>query len=211
MQIRGIITVIFEIEKYNELVLNFLDNKTFSLICEDSPLQKLIKIETHFILALKNNPKTKDLAINYQPNTLNLAKIYGTMKCHKTPLTIRPIISTIGAPGHMLGMAFNKILTRIFPPTKQHIRVIQYFKDEIDDIAVVQGEVLVSFDIVGMYSNIPPDLVIQIINRNIQKFKNSKTYMTYPPSWTNIQYGHWITNGGPCIWISCETSNGRDI
>ena len=70
---KGATTVIIEIEKYNELVLNFLDNKTFSLICEDSPLQKLIKIETHFILALKNNPKTKDLAINYQPNTLNLA------------------------------------------------------------------------------------------------------------------------------------------
>lgn len=170
---KGACTMVIDMSDYDTKVSQFINSTPHIILLEENPMKTSITIETQFINILKANPTTKHLVQKYEPNTLNIAKFYGTMKHHKLNCPLRPIIATIGSPGYTLGKAFNTILTEIFPLSLRHINCINKFKKEIDTLEIGANDRLVSFDVISMYTNIPPDVVIQIISRKIKTFKTN--------------------------------------
>lgn len=168
---KGNCTVVVDADKYNDKINKFVNNSHYFAQLLDDPIENLRILETKFISILKNNEKTKHFIVAFEPNTLSHPKLYGSIKHHKDPINIRPIVSTVGSPGYTLGGIVNVMLTRIFPLSACHIDSIRAFKMDIDKIQLKENDRLVSFDVVSMYSNIHADSVIQIINQKIQKFK----------------------------------------
>lgn len=107
---------------------------------------------------------------SHEPDTLLLAKFYGLPKIHKKETPLRPITATVGSPGYLLAKVFNIMLTNIFPRSQYHIRDTYEFVEFIGDIELKENEILVSFDVVSMYTNIPFDLVYDIIMSKAEEF-----------------------------------------
>lgn len=156
-------TVIIDKAQYEEYIRKMLDNPSYSLV-NDSPLHELTKKEEKLIYIFRKNHKTNGFVDSaYEPATKQLAKFYGLPKVHKENFCLRPITAMSQAPGHLLGRIFNKLLNVIFPRTHFHIKD-SYEMVEFLNIAMIREEdVLVSFDVVSMYTNIPRELVKTII------------------------------------------------
>lgn len=167
-------TVVVEVETYEEKLTSLLnDNNYVELDCD--PLQGLVNKDILFHKTLIDNVKTKILFKGkpyYEPNTLCLSKFYGLFKIHKEGTPLRPITSTINSPGYLLSKVFADMVDLVFPRTDHHIKNIYDFVGFVDGVSIKPDDVLVSFDVVSMYTSIPFDLVKCILMSRADVFFN---------------------------------------
>lgn len=169
---KGAHSVIIEVEKYDEAIENMLSNDSYTVINYD-PLNSLINSEQKLIKIIRNNYKCKEfipLLRSYQPNILQLAKFYGLPKIHKPGFKLRPITALNGGPGYTLGKIFNEMLKQIFPRTHYHIKDSYEVKKFLDEVVILPTDVIKSYDVVDMFSNIPIDLAMNIIMDKSDEF-----------------------------------------
>lgn len=165
-------TVIMDIDDYNQKLTEHLSNDAYSAFNDNHMLETLINREIELIDKIKEG-KNENKYLNeflkkgnipiYEPNTLNLAKFYGLPKVHKNGCPLRPITSTVGSPGYQLSKIFLLFLNEIFPPTDIHIRDTVEFIDHAKNLVIKEDDVLVSFDVVSMFTTIPVDYIINIV------------------------------------------------
>lgn len=165
---KGAHTVIIACEDYDNAIGKMLD-ETGYITVNESPLKALTLQEEKIVKFFKTNHKTKAFCTTpYEPETKQLAKFYALPKVHKKDFCLRPITAMSGAPGHLTGKVFNTLLNDIFPITHFHIRDCYMMVELTDRPLIHEHDILVSFDVVSMYTNIPRKLVIDII-RSKQK------------------------------------------
>lgn len=160
-------TVIMDVSSYEQKLEQHLSDRIYVDIQID-PLKFLIGREQEIVESLMNLNAVSKYASDippFQPNLLQLAKFYGLPKIHKSGMPLRPITSTVNAPGYFLAKLFYKLLDIIFPRTPFHVRDSYEFVDFINGIKLEPNDVLVSFDVVSMYTSIPFELVYDIIMR----------------------------------------------
>lgn len=166
---KGNHTVIITIDEYKQKMYEHLQNDVYSPIIKD-PINKLVKEESELLAILNTNTKIAPICKALEPETLNLAQMYGVIKIHKD-FKIRPITSTTGAPGHNISRTMNILTEKIFPRGQPHLKDSYTFKMQIDQITPKPDDVMVSMDVVSMYTSIPSELVIRSIMQRASNFK----------------------------------------
>lgn len=166
-------TVVMEVSAYEEKLSEHLGNSCYVEL-ESDPLISLIHEEEALVYHLKNIKQCKivfdKMKCVFEPNTLNLPKFYGLPKIHKQNSPIRPITSTTGAVGYYLAKFFDLLLKEIFPRSEYHIRDTYEFAKNIDERPLKTNEVIASFDVVGMFTNIPIDMAKRMIMKENKNF-----------------------------------------
>lgn len=161
-------TVIMDESDYRIKLTRHLADDAYTPINDPGWLEALVSEEVELVDILMNNPKVVELIEGskvpaYEPLTLSLPKFYGLPKIHKNDCPLRPITSTLGAVGYQVSKIFHFILKKVFPRTEYHIKdsyeLIKFF----DGVRLSFGDVLVSFDVVSMYTSIPFQLVYKIV------------------------------------------------
>lgn len=176
---KGSHTVLINISDYNSAISEMLnDHKSYLMIGSNDEISiqraliPLISKENSIMRFLANNPLTKALTTKaYQPNLLQLASFYGLPKIHKETFALRPIVSMMNSPGHGIGTVFNEMLNVIFPRTSFHIKDSYEAKKFFDEVRIENDSRLVSFDVVSMFTNIPRNLVKNIVMKEHLEFK----------------------------------------
>lgn len=174
---KGAHTVVAEVASYEQKLASLLSDNNYAELDRD-PLTDsietiLIEKDKIFYQALHDNEKIKKLFGGlplYEPDTLIFAKFYGLFKIHKKGIPLRPITSTIGSPGYLLAKVFAKVLDKIFPRTSHHIKDSYEFVTFVNGVSIGNDDILVSFDVVSMYTSIPFELVKDIIMSRADKF-----------------------------------------
>lgn len=95
--------------------------------------------------------------------TCTAPRIYGLPKIHKEGNPLRPICSSINAPGYTLCKFVSNILKGINSNSKYNVRDAIYFKNRIKNIEIEEDEIMVSFDVVNLFPNIPINLALNTI------------------------------------------------
>ncbi|XP_068697117.1 uncharacterized protein [Montipora foliosa] len=96
------------------------------------------------------------------------ASLYGLPKIHKPERPLRPITSSIGSPTY----AVSKHLVSILSPFQRNrfsVKNSSEFAQKIQQHTVASDEVMVSFDIKSLFTSIPVDLALTIVNERLQK------------------------------------------
>lgn len=161
-------TVIIENEQYDRAIEGMLNNDSYETL-QASPLTDLIDKEKRLAAFIRTNWKIKPFSqgiFGFEPDTLQLAKFYGLPKIHKEVFTLRPITALRGAPGFYTGKVFDKLLNLCFPRSHFHLKDSYETKEFLDTVIIRETDVLVSFDVVSMYTSIPRSLVYDIIMRH---------------------------------------------
>lgn len=113
----------------------------------------------------------KDQRYKYLDLTTTTSRIYGLPKIHKTGTPLRPITSTCNAPGSALAGLMACELMPFFNDADVHLRDSTQAKQVLDDVMLEEDEILVSFDVVSMFTNMPLELAKDTIAKKWREIK----------------------------------------
>ena len=104
----------------------------------------------------------KPIADSLRPKGSRLAHLYGLPKTHKEGLAMRPILSAT--------QTYNYALAKWLEDKLKPLSYNQYtvpdtfqFVEEIQGLKINNGELLVSYDVTSLFTNVPLDETIQIL------------------------------------------------
>nr|VZI36714.1 unnamed protein product [Spirometra erinaceieuropaei] len=101
---------------------------------------------------------SEDIAKSLKQIEPTIAKIYGLPKVHKTEVPLRPIVSLIGAPNYKIS---KWLFQKLHPLTKNCETSIENsteFLKKLQGITISSDEIMVSFDVVSLFTSIPLDV-----------------------------------------------------
>ena len=90
--------------------------------------------------------------------------IYGLPKIRKEHVPLRPIVSCIGSPSYPLSKHIAKLITPLAGRTNSYIRNSEHFIRSIKDVVVDGNELLVSFDVCSLFTNVPIGEAVSVIH-----------------------------------------------
>ena len=120
-------------------------------------LQKEKELET-----LVRKILLKSIAEALRPKGSRLAHLYGLPKTHKEQLAFLPILSATNTYNYSLGKWLD---SKLKPLSCNQYTVTDTFRfaDEVRRFEIKNGEILVSYDITSLFTNVPLEETIQIL------------------------------------------------
>nr|CAI5830742.1 unnamed protein product [Callosobruchus analis] len=142
------------------------DTETYCPLSSD-PTNRVQNKTNALISKMKNNGIIDDrCASNLKCHNGVFPKIYFLPKIHKEGIPLRPIVSFVGSPTYKLSKWMSDILKNAFDQDDYHVKDSFQFADFIrSQQSVPNNYILVSLDVQSLFTNIPTDLVVQIITQ----------------------------------------------
>ena len=118
----------------------------------------------------------EEIANTLSPKSSRLAHLYGLPKTHKATLSMRPILSATGTYNHKLAKWLEEKLKPL-SINEYTITDAFDFADEIRNLSVNEDDILVSYDVTALFTNVPLDETINIlVNKAFADDWFNKTY-----------------------------------
>ena len=166
---RGV--VILDNNTYIEKCYEILDKEQFKKLEKDPT--KTIEGKVQRSLRKIKEKLNKNEYKQLYPSGSSPGLFYGTAKIHKlkkeegiNDLNLRPIISNIGTATYELAKYLSKILE---PLGKNNFTIKNSFDliNRLKEETIPEGYVMVSFDVKGLFTNVPLDRTLDIIMKRI--------------------------------------------
>ena len=125
-----------------------------------NPISKIIREVKRTI---KNSNLDERIKKRLTPNREITPRIYGLPKIHKQGVPLRPIVNTIESPTYELAKHVAKILGPLVGNTDSFIKDSSEFVELIKKKKVEPNYIILSFDVVSLFTNIPFNEAIQVI------------------------------------------------
>ena len=140
-----------------------LDTGTYKQLKKDPTATQ----ETRIVTKLRNLEKTGEipaaLYARIRPTGSKPPMLYGLPKIHKPDVPLRPIVSCIGSPTYGLSKHIASLLSPLAGKSDYYVKNSEHFINAIDDITLEQDDVLVSYDVRSLFTNVPVDEAIEVI------------------------------------------------
>ena len=92
-------------------------------------------------------------------------------KLHKDGIPMRPIVSCIQSPLNKLSKYLKDILTNIVHKSSSYIKDSWQFKEKIKNIILPNNYIIISLDVISLYTNVPIELALSIIRKKWNEIK----------------------------------------
>lgn len=164
---KGNSTVCMSRDEYVNLSNSILSDDECYRVLRRDPTSTLQQRANKLIADLKRKKMVDDmLAHKCMIYNSKPARFYGLPKIHKPQLALRPIISSLSCPNSKVAKLVTDILTNSYNKDNTYfISDSFHFSRFINDFQIPRGFVLVSFDVVSLFTNIPLQLVIDSIKK----------------------------------------------
>ncbi|XP_073824918.1 uncharacterized protein [Musca autumnalis] len=174
---KGNKTVILYKDENKSKMSSLLEDKTTYKTCRIDPTEKLQRTNNNLVTELyKNNYITKMEKFKLICHTAEAPQLYGLPKIHKDNVPLRPISSSTQVPCYNISHYIGKILKNIISKD-YNIKNSVELKEKLNAISFDKDDILVSFDIVSLFTNIPIHLAIKNI---LDKWEILQKHTTIP-------------------------------
>ena len=97
-----------------------------------------------------------------------MSTFYGLPKIHKDPVALRPIVSQINSPTNTLAKYLAKLLFPHSINRESYVKNSYEFVQTIKQLKIQPNDILVSLDIVSLFTNIPVEETLDIIKQKLK-------------------------------------------
>ena len=148
--------------KLDDLILRRIKCNEFTI--NDGKIHPIISKEYSIVRFLSKNVKPcmqLDTFSNFVPSGSQPGKIYGLAKVHMECTPLRTVVSMIRTAEYNLAKYLVKIINDVIPITYM-LNSNGYFVNQISSLDFQPSNVLVSYDVVSLFTNIPLNETIDI-------------------------------------------------
>ena len=166
---KGKCTVVLDTETYHQKCSALLsDDKTYQKLSRD-PTQGYKKQLVSILKDLKDKGAI-DQALYYKlyPTTETPPKFYGLPKIHKKDNPLRPIVSSRGSITYDTAKYLATVISPVVGKTERHVKNSAQFCQVIKDFRVEHDEELRSYDVSALFTSVPVDKAVHIIQRKLE-------------------------------------------
>ena len=148
---KGNATVILNTETYNRKIEELLIEPTYKLL-KRNPTERFSN-KTKELVKKSSIPENMHwMVLSKAPKT---PTFYGLPKIHKDKIPLRPIVSTIGSPTYNLAKYLASKLQDDIGKTSSFVKDSYHFIDILKKEVVTSTDLLVSFDVESLFTNVP--------------------------------------------------------
>ncbi|XP_068918321.1 uncharacterized protein [Tenebrio molitor] len=160
---KGNITVIMDQNEYNDKISQLLDPEHYTKLKKDPT--PTIERRTREIIKQSSIPQREQRAL--LPSSTRPPRLYGLPKIHKEECPLRPIVSTMGSPTYNLAKYLAKHLQTYVGHTDSFVKNSLHFVESIRNVRLDTTDILVSFDVVSLFTNVPVEDSVEIIKQSL--------------------------------------------
>ena len=133
---------------------------------------------------------------------------------HKPGIPLRPIVSFIQSPTYELLKHLAQLLAPLLGQSPSVVRNSKDFVHFITEQKLEPGEVLVSFDVVSLFTNIPTELAINVARKRLlqDEMLEDRTLLAVDQIIFLLQLYLivWYSHGLTCVGLCSEFGDGGD-
>eukprot|EP00253_Pinus_taeda_P030797 PITA_30797 len=159
---KGGAVVLLDRSDYRNKMLDHLCNSGSYKKLSKNPLKKVSRAVALTIKSCNSTAPLSQKLIEGNPIT---PRIYGLPKVHKEGVPLRPIVNTIGGPTYLLAKFLAAKLRPLVGQTESFVKDSASFIDDLKRIKLEPEDILVSFDVVSLYTCIPINEAMEVINK----------------------------------------------
>ena len=119
-----------------------------------------------------NEPIDQKLYYKLKPTDSPAPQFYGLPKIHKPETPIRPIVSYTGTPLYNLSKHVAEILKTYLDKEGRNSMNSKVFSEYVRTLTIDEDEILVSFDVTSLYTNVPIQNTLGIIKELLENDVN---------------------------------------
>ncbi|BHF62108.1 hypothetical protein SprV_0100508900 [Sparganum proliferum] len=162
---KGRSTVVMDKAEYCAKLGNLLMDKEAYAPSTVSEFKKLVNSINKTIGKLrKAGALTRREALAAKATDAAMARFYGLPKVHKPGVPLRPIVSLRGTPTFGLSKWLYQRLCFLTKDSEWTVKSAEEFLSRIKRLEVKADEVMVSFDVISLFTSIPPALAVDTID-----------------------------------------------
>jgi hypothetical protein len=195
---KGNATVVLLSEDYHSKIRIVLSDPVYKKLTAD-PTNR---IERRTTALVKKSEIPEDDAKRLTPHASVPPRLYGLPKIHKKDVPLRPIVNCIGSPTYALAKYLTGLLGPLVGESDHHIRKSEAFVKKLQAIKLQETDILVSFDVVSLFTRVPLEDTIQLLTAKFSKqtvdlFRHvlTTTYFLYDGSFYDQKDG--VAMGSP--------------
>lgn len=162
---KGNATVLMNKDEYTTKMKDTLDTPTYKELKKDPTAAQEAKIGKVLRELVKKNKMNDALYNKLRPSGCQPPRIYGLPKVHKPEVPLRPIVSCINSPTYQLAKHIASPLTG---ETDSYVKDSRHFKQIMTEEKLEPEELLVSFDVTSLFTNIPVDEAVEVTRMLLQ-------------------------------------------
>ncbi|BHF75361.1 hypothetical protein SprV_0501845700 [Sparganum proliferum] len=170
---KGRSTVVLNKEDYVNKVEALLGDRTAYIPCEGDMTKTLMsKINKDLASLRKSKAITQLDWQRMKPKDSAIARFYGLPKVHKLGTPLRPIVSLRGTPTFGLAKWLFQRLKFLTQGSQTTIHSAERFLEKLQGIRLTDDEVMVSFDVISLFTSIPQHLAVETVQTLLEQHYN---------------------------------------
>lgn len=160
---KGNSTVLMNRNEYIQKMTDLFQNDSYKILKDDPT--KRVQVKNNLILKhlYEDGYISESKRISLSVHNSQPPRAYGLPKVHKPNFPLRPVISCVNCPTSKLAKYLVSILNNLSSTFVFGIKNSVEFVDRVKEFVVPEGYVMVSFDVVSLFSNVTVEAVLKSV------------------------------------------------
>ena len=179
---KGRASVVMDTATYRAKISTLIENGPYQLLNKD-PTDRLTRKLSEKLLTLKRNEHLSEAVYNkIRPRHKQPPRIYGLPKIHKADVPLRPIVSCVNTFAYDLSAYLANILSPLTGKSEFTVTNSAHFVSTISSETIRDNEIMVSFDVELLFTNVPIDAAVQAALQRLQSDPSIADRTTLTPA-----------------------------